>query len=60
MPTEAEKAVNHMKKNSLTRIRNRNNKKTSFSSTQYFYYISCSPVSDPASDHHHLAIEDGY
>ena len=58
MPTEAEKAVNH-EKNSLTRVRNRNNKKT-ISSTQYFHYISFSRPADPASDHHHLPIEDGY
>ena len=57
MPTEAEKAAKLHFKKQLTRVRNRNNKKTSFSSTQYFYYISCSPAS---SDHHHLPIEDGY
>ena len=61
MPTEAEKAAKLHLKKQLTRVRNRNNKKTSFSSTQYFYYISCShPASDTASDHHHLPIEDGY
>ena len=61
MPTEAEKAAKLHFKKQLTRVRNRNSKKTSFSSTQYFYYISYSPiVSDLASDHHHLPIEDGY
>ena len=61
MPTEAEKAAKSCEKNNLTRVRNRNDKKTSFSSTQYFYYISSSPASDHiASDHHHLPIEDGY
>ena len=64
MPTEAEIGVKTYEKNNLTTAGNRNDKKTSFSSTQYFYYISFSQpadlASDPASDHHHLPIEDGY